>query len=52
MANGASVNVLRAPHCSETNARFQPACVYDRSPDDPPDSRWGYTGNGGLDKRP
>ncbi len=25
MANGASVNVLRSPYCSETQAGFQPA---------------------------
>ena len=37
MANRASVNVLRALHCSETGTCFQPACVYDRPPDDPRD---------------
>lgn len=27
MANGASVNELRDPHCSETDAGFQPVCT-------------------------
>jgi len=52
MANGASVNVLRAPHCSETDARFQPACAFDRPPDDPRGGGWEYTGDGSRDNRP
>jgi hypothetical protein len=48
----APVNVLRAQHSNETDARFQPVCAYDRSPDDPLDDGWEYTGNESRDDRP
>lgn len=42
----APVNVLRAPHCSETDVHFQPACADDCSQDDPRGGAVEYTDNG------
>ncbi|MDR4468237.1 MAG: proline dehydrogenase family protein, partial [Nitrospira sp.] len=47
----APVNVLRAPHCSETSRRFQPACAYDCSLDGPATVGVGYTVDGSRDSQ-